>query len=280
MGFPEDMVTACLRAAQGNADLAVEFLTNGIPPNLNAAAPASSAQGSSSSSNDPLMALRNHPQLSQLRTLVQTNPGALQQVLTQIGQQQPELLEAINSNQAAFLELMNEPIQPSTSSTGAAPAPEPAAGSGAEAPPLGVMPGLGNPAEFVQALSSLSPEELNDTANMLGISPQELMATAQAIGQMPPEILQQQLMQAAGQAGGIPGGGPRQINLDLTEDEMAAVQRLTDMGFDRMEAVQAFLACDKNEALAANLLMDSLDGGGFGGPPSGGQNDEDDEMYD
>ena len=56
---------------------------------------------------------------------------------------------------------------------------------------------------------------------------------------------------------------------------MAAVDRLTEMGFDRAEAAQAFLACDKNEALAANLLMDSMmDGGGAmgggGGPPSGG----------
>ena len=36
---------------------------------------------------------------------------------------------------------------------------------------------------------------------------------------------------------------------------MAAVVRLADMGFDRTEAAQAYLACDKNEALAANLLM-------------------------
>ena len=40
---------------------------------------------------------------------------------------------------------------------------------------------------------------------------------------------------------------------------MAAVDRLTAMGFDRQAAAQAYLACDKNEELAANLLMD----GGF-----------------
>jgi UV excision repair protein RAD23 len=40
---------------------------------------------------------------------------------------------------------------------------------------------------------------------------------------------------------------------------MAAVDRLTAMGFDRNSAAQAYLACDKNEELAANLLMD----GGF-----------------
>ena len=77
-----------------------------------------------------------------------------------------------------------------------------------------------------------------------------------------------------GQAGGMGGA---QV-LRLSEEEMAAVDRLTEMGFDRSEAAQAYLACDKNEALAANLLMD----GGFGG--FGGDGDDDlgggDDMYD
>jgi len=98
-----------------------------------------------------------------------------------------------------------------------------------------------------------------------------------------------------GMGGGGGGGGGPQV-LRLTEEEMAAVDRLTEMGFDRSEAAQAFLACDKNEALAANLLMDSMgDGGGFfggggdssgpGGSGSGGNNnggnaDDSDDMYD
>ena len=67
--------------------------------------------------------------------------------------------------------------------------------------------------------------------------------------------------QLGGAAGAGRGGmGGAQV-LRLSEEEMAAVDRLTEMGFDRTEAAQAYLACDKNEALAANLLMD----GGFGG---------------
>lgn len=34
MGFPEDQATAALRAAQGNPDVAVEFLMTGIPDNV------------------------------------------------------------------------------------------------------------------------------------------------------------------------------------------------------------------------------------------------------
>ena len=62
---------------------------------------------------------------------------------------------------------------------------------------------------------------------------------------------------------------------------MAAVNRLTEMGFDRTEAAQAYLACDKNEALAANLLMDGGFGGGaFGGDDGRGDGDGGDDMYD
>merc|ERR1712161_96346 len=80
-------------------------------------------------------------------------------------------------------------------------------------------------------------------------------------------------MMDGGSGGGGGGGGPGgpQV-LRLTQEEMAAVDRLADMGFDRTEAAQVYLACDKDEALAANLLMDSMgDGGfGFGGAASGG----------
>lgn len=113
MGFPEAEVRHCLRAAQGNPDVAVEFLTNGIPDGLaRALAEGGAATPSATRSTpaQPLQALRNHPQFNDLRRLVQSNPQMLQQVLAQIGQQQPELLAEINANQALFLEMMNEPV--------------------------------------------------------------------------------------------------------------------------------------------------------------------------
>jgi UBA/TS-N domain len=36
------------------------------------------------------------------------------------------------------------------------------------------------------------------------------------------------------------------------------VRRLGELGFDQSDAVQAYLACDKDEAMAANLLMDNM----------------------
>ncbi|KAH8295463.1 hypothetical protein KR018_011443 [Drosophila ironensis] len=42
---------------------------------------------------------------------------------------------------------------------------------------------------------------------------------------------------------------------ELTEEERAAVQRLVSLGFRRDIAVQAYLACDKDEELAADILF-------------------------
>eukprot|EP00978_Attheya_sp_CCMP212_P024841 scaffold78720_cov45-Attheya_sp.AAC.1 len=298
MGFPEAEARACLRAASGNPDIAVEFLMNGIPPAVQAQQAA--ATTGSSSSGEPLAALRSHPQFDALRRLVQSNPQTLQAVLTQIGQQQPELLREINANQAQFLEMMNEPIadEPAAAPSVAPTVSSPAAPTGAGGMPAGLMEGMGNPAQMAQMLQSMSPNELNEMASMMNLTPEQLTATAQMISQMPPEQFQEYMMQAMQQGGGMGmpgmmggggagmGGGSQPQMLRLTEEEMAAVDRLTEMGFDRADAAQAFLACDKNEALAANLLMDGGfgfggdEGGDFGGGGGGNGNDDGDDMYD
>mmetsp|Transcript_13448 Transcript_13448/g.18783 ORF Transcript_13448/g.18783 Transcript_13448/m.18783 type:complete len:461 (+) Transcript_13448:93-1475(+) len=308
MGFPEAEVKACLRASNGNPDIAVEFLTNGIPEavQLQQSQPSPAAPTSSSGGGAPLQALRDHPQFDALRRLVQSNPQMLQQVLTQIGQQQPELLQEINANQQQFLAMMNEPVSdapapaaPSSSSSAPA-APSGGGGSSSSSggnPMAGMLGGMADPAQMAQMLQNMSPNELNEMATMMGLTPEQLQATVRMIGQIPPDQLQEYMAQAmaGGGAGGMmggagggfggAGGGPQVLRLN--EEEMAAVDRLTEMGFDRAEAAQAFLACDKNEALAANLLMDSAgqDGGafGFGDDSGGGQDggaDDGDDMYD
>jgi len=302
LGFPDPAVRACLRAANGNPDVAVEFLMNGIPPGIGASG-ATAGGSSSASGGAPLDALRSHPQFDALRRLVQSNPSTLQAVLAQIGQQQPDLLQAINANQAAFLEMMNEPVvgAPAVPAAPAQPASNLTGAVGAPANPFAGMPGmeaLGNPAQLAQMLQAMPPQEQQAMAQMMGMDVNQLQQLAQVIGAMPPEQVQQHMnmaMQAqglGGMMGGMPGaaGGPGGAGmgdaqvLRLSEEEMAAVDRLTEMGFDRTEAAQAYLACDKNEALAANLLMD----GGFGGFGGGdadmggnaGEGGGDDDMYD
>eukprot|EP00529_Nitzschia_sp_RCC80_P023855 CAMPEP_0113459894 /NCGR_PEP_ID=MMETSP0014_2-20120614/10700_1 /TAXON_ID=2857 /ORGANISM="Nitzschia sp." /LENGTH=466 /DNA_ID=CAMNT_0000351517 /DNA_START=104 /DNA_END=1504 /DNA_ORIENTATION=+ /assembly_acc=CAM_ASM_000159 len=297
MGFPEDMVLACLRASNGNADVAVEFLTNGIPPGMESGSPSSAqSPARSSSSGGTLSGLRNHPQFNDLRRLVQSNPAMLQNVLTQIGQQQPELLAEINANQELFLQMMNEPINEQASAP-VAQSGSSGGTSGGGGPldgiPPGMMEGMANPAQMAQLIQNMSPNELNQMATMMGLSPDQLRTTAQMLQQIPPEQLNEYMAQAMQGGGGMGGGGGGPQVLRLTEEEMAAVNRLADMGFDRTEAAQAYLACDKNEALAANLLMDGGfggDGGGFGfddntgndgaGGSGGDGNNDGDDMYD
>ena len=50
---------------------------------------------------------------------------------------------------------------------------------------------------------------------------------------------------------------PREVRIELTRDEVEAVKRLMSLGFSQDEALSAFMACEKNEQLAANVLFDS-----------------------
>lgn len=55
-----------------------------------------------------------------------------------------------------------------------------------------------------------------------------------------------------GEAG--PAAGQTQIAVSQAEGE--ALTRLQAMGFDRQQVIQAFIACDRNEELAANYLIE------------------------
>lgn len=60
-------------------------------------------------------------------------------------------------------------------------------------------------------------------------------------------------------AGGGGGGGGGPPVLQITQEEKEAIDRLVAMGFDRNAALQAYMACEKNEEMAANLLLSDFD---------------------
>ena len=262
MGFPEAETRAALAAAMGNPDLAYEFLLTGIPEHAQAraapaaASPATALAGPAGGAAD-IESLRQHPQFNTLKQLIQSNPAALPQVLQLIGQQSPQLLEAIHANNDAFLAMMNEPISDT-------PAPATAPSSAAAAQGGG---GMGNPMQMMQALASMPAEQRAAFAQTLGMTPEQLQGMMQMMAMMPPGQLEQAMAGMGGMGGGG-GGAPAGANvIRLTEEEMASVNRLVALGFDQQQAAQAYLACDKNEALAANFLleggfMDDDDGGG------------------
>ncbi|KAK9831333.1 hypothetical protein WJX81_003122 [Elliptochloris bilobata] len=241
MGFDREEVKRAMRAAFNNPDRAVDYLMNGIPESAEppppvTAGPAAAVGGAASApapgaapagaepapvqsgpnaqpldmfapqpagaagggQAGPLDFLRANPQFQALRAIVQSHPAILQPMLQELGKQNPELLSLINSNQAEFLRLINEP-----------------------APPGGEVSG-------------------GDLAAQLG---------GQLGGQ-----LGEMLGAGAGGEGGLP---PGTVAVQLSEEEQAAVARLEAMGFDRQAVLEAFLACDRNETMAANFLLEN-----------------------
>mmetsp|Transcript_3320 Transcript_3320/g.7373 ORF Transcript_3320/g.7373 Transcript_3320/m.7373 type:complete len:401 (-) Transcript_3320:62-1264(-) len=232
MGFEKEQVIKAMRAAYNNADRAVEYLMSGIPlpqtpppqtagggppagagasptqagsPGAAGDAPPAAGAGAAAPNTQPinmfapgggaagaggdseLNFLRTNPQFQALRQMVQANPQILQPMLQELGKQNPQLLQLINSNQGDFLRMLNEP--------------------GAE----GGSPGAG--------------------------------AGDGGMGGMPPGMEE--------------GMRHMQQNVvSVTPEEKESIDRLEAMGFDRALCIEAFFACDKNEALAANYLLE------------------------
>jgi UV excision repair protein RAD23 len=116
--------------------------------------------------------------------------------------------------------------------------------------------------QMLQMLQMLPPDQREAAAQSLGMTSEQLQAFSQMVASMPPDQLQRLMGDAARAGGGVPPGANV---VRLTDEEMAAVNRLTELGFDQQDAVAAYLSCDKNEALAANLLLEGWsaeDGGG------------------
>jgi UV excision repair protein RAD23 len=140
---------------------------------------------------------------------------------------------------------------------------------------LGALPGGGAPniLQLIQMLQTMPPQARAQALAATGLPEQQLQYFNQLLA-LPPDQLQ---MALGGQMGGPPPGADV---VHLTQEEMAAVRRLQELGFDQQQAAQAYLACDKNEGLAANFLLeggfhDDEDDGGFGDDGGG----DGDDMY-
>eukprot|EP00475_Leptophrys_vorax_P015086 TRINITY_DN21433_c0_g1_i1.p1 TRINITY_DN21433_c0_g1~~TRINITY_DN21433_c0_g1_i1.p1 ORF type:complete len:192 (+),score=7.14 TRINITY_DN21433_c0_g1_i1:87-578(+) len=139
----------------------------------------------------------------------------------------------------------------------------PGAGGGA----AGLSPALeflrNNPRfQELRAMVQANPQLLQPMLSELGKQNPELLALIQAhqgeflhlINEPVEGDMLSQLEAAAAAAGGALPPGTRAIQ--VTAEEQEAIARLESMGFERDLVIEAFFACDKNEELAANYLLE------------------------
>jgi len=91
---------------------------------------------------------------------------------------------------------------------------------------------------------------------------QYAMANPQGVQQMMqnPEEFVNHLSQMLGnmQMGDEDGEGGGYIKITMTENEKNDVDELVNMGFDKNDVLQTYMACDKNKEMTANILMDNF----------------------
>ncbi|XP_077102123.1 RAD23 homolog A, nucleotide excision repair protein a [Siphateles boraxobius] len=128
-----------------------------------------------------------------------------------------------------------------------------------------------NPLEFLR-----SQPQFQSMRQVIQQNPSLLPALLQQLGQENPELLQQisqhqerfiQMMNAPvgegeggegaefGDLGAIGDEATPESYIQVTQQEKEAIERLKALGFSEALAVQAYFACEKNENLAANFLL-------------------------
>jgi len=58
--------------------------------------------------------------------------------------------------------------------------------------------------------------------------------------------------------GGAGDGEGGTVTIQVSEADQAAVERLAALGFAPEQALEAYIACDRKEELAANFLFDNM----------------------
>lgn len=234
-GFEIDQVKRAMRAAFNNPDRAAEYLFNGIPAGLGGE-PAST--GSAPTTTDS--------------TSSTTSPAP-----TAEGEQPAAADNTTASTETTgsrYVNLFDEAETAATTGTGAA---------NTSGNPLAFL--QGPQMEQLRPLIQSNPELLQGLIQQIAQNnPQAL----QMINEHPQEFLQilaQGLGEEEGDEFDAPGddgmdlGGDTQY-ISITPEDNAAIERLMDLGFERDRVIEAFIACEKNEELAANYLFDHGNG--------------------
>lgn len=226
MGFPKEDVIRALRAAFNNPDRAVEYLMTGIPAGMEA-----------------------------VQQQQQHQPGQGQEEGAQV---------AAEAAPTAGAAPPGEPFNmfaPGGGSQGGTAVARGGGGGG------GALEALRSNPQFraLRAMVQANPELLQPMLQELGRSNPALLGQINSnqqeflsmlnepLGEAEEANIEELLREMAG-AEGEEGGA---MQIELTEEEVAAIERLVGLGFDRDACIEAFLICDKNEEAAANYLLEN-----------------------
>ncbi|KAJ1679018.1 UV excision repair protein rad23, partial [Spiromyces aspiralis] len=107
-------------------------------------------------------------------------------------------------------------------------------------------------------------EEFQNLRRMVQSNPQLLQDVLQQLEQSNPEVARrinenrEEFLQMLLEGAEIEGEGDDAMQpqfIRITQEEKEAIDRLTELGFERDLVIQAYFACDKNEEMTANYLF-------------------------
>uniref|UniRef100_A0A1J3EUV6 Ubiquitin receptor RAD23 n=1 Tax=Noccaea caerulescens TaxID=107243 RepID=A0A1J3EUV6_NOCCA len=134
-------------------------------------------------------------------------------------------------------------------------------------PNVGANPGAGT-LDFLR-----NSQQFQALRTMVQANPQVLQPMLQELGKQNPNLMRliqdhqadflrliNEPIEAGGESGNLFGeaGMPQPQAIQVTIEEREAIERLEAMGFERALVLEVFFACNKNEELAANYLLDHM----------------------